>query len=90
MKLETAKLIEKAAEVLGVKVKIYEDYSGRGMFGRTTTAIVGDQSDITRATMWAAYELGRDSLEDSDPIDAFMDDTNFKWDNMGRSDMVAY
>lgn len=43
---------KKAAEILAdynYELEVYEDYSGRGMYGSTTTGIVGSQSDLFSA-----------------------------------------
>lgn len=47
MKLEDAKAIVKAAEE--GDVELYENYSGRGMYGELTTGVTGSQSAIIRA-----------------------------------------
>lgn len=61
MKLETAKRIVDIAEENGIELKLYENYSGRGMFGRTTTGIVGSQTAIIEAVGLAAWRLGNEA-----------------------------
>lgn len=53
MQLKTAKAIVQAAAELGLEISLYENYSGRGMYGETTTAVTGDRSDITEAAVSA-------------------------------------
>jgi len=51
----TVKLIEDAVEKLredGIKAEIVDDYSGRGMFGKTCYGVVTDEPDsLIRMTM---------------------------------------
>jgi hypothetical protein len=51
MKKANAEKILAAMEDAGMKCELYEDYSGRGMFGRTTTGIVCDSPEDAS---WAA------------------------------------
>ena len=45
--IEELELIQKCAECNGDELTVYEDYSGRGMFGDTTTGlVVNDDSDF--------------------------------------------
>lgn len=87
MKIETAEAVKRAADVLGVDVRIDEAYSGRGMFGRTTAALVGYRNDIETAKVYAAYQIGTD--RNGDAIDAFMDDIDWKWDSLGRKEVAC-
>lgn len=45
MKLKNAQRIVKCLEAEGTEASLYEDYSGRGMWGTTTTAVAADDSD---------------------------------------------
>lgn len=74
MKLEMAQAIVQTAYGHGLRVSLRAEYSGRGMFGKTTAAVVGSRSDITEAIF---YMTKSDSLP------------TFRWDNMGK-DEVAY
>ncbi len=87
MKLETAEAIKRAADVIGVEVKVHPDYSGRGMFGKSTVALSGDKSDLLKCTVYAAYLIGVD--QNGDGIDEFMDDLNWRWDSLGY-DAIGY
>lgn len=46
MKLELAKMIVDALEQNGDEAELRKDYSGRGMYGKTTAAIVTEASPI--------------------------------------------
>lgn len=85
MKLENAQRIAKAAEDNDLDVRLYESYSGRGMFGRQTAGLVGSQSDILKAVAMTAYNIG----QEGESIDEFMSDLDLSWDSMGR-DSIAY
>jgi hypothetical protein len=67
MKLETAQAIVQAAESNDLQVSLYPSYSGRGMFGKTTAAVVGSRVDITEAIFYASKE----------------ELPSLQWDNMG-------
>jgi len=71
----------------GLDVKVYEDYSGRGMYGDTTTGLVGATGDIMVGLALYAFDLGEASDEESDEsIQNLVDDLrNLCQDNMGRS-----
>jgi hypothetical protein len=59
MKLENAQAIVEFLEDQGDEASVYEDYSGRGMYGRTTAGVVASEvSDVT-------YAMGRLGIEDS-------------------------
>lgn len=45
MKLEHAEEIVIYLQGLGHEVRVYEDYSGRGMYGETTAGITGVDAD---------------------------------------------
>ena len=53
MTLEDAQKIVDKAEEEGLDVTLYENYSGRGMFGATTSGVVGSTVDITEAATLA-------------------------------------
>lgn len=54
MKLEDAERIVELALDHGHDMELREDYSGRGMYGKETTAVIGDAYMI----YWAAGALG--------------------------------
>ena len=78
MKDETIKAIEKAAQCIGLDVEV-RNYSGRGMYGSKTQAIVGCETDI-----FACVALAGNRMND-DQIDEFCDDLQqLRIDSMGR------
>ena len=85
MKLEFAKLLVEASEELECPIDLRENYSGRGMFGKVTSGVVGGKEDIQAALIKAAYNLGQNNGD----IDGFLEETSFRWDNMGH-DFIAY
>lgn len=92
MKLEVAKAIEKAGQDLGFEMSVYENYSGRGMYGSATTGIVYDNlSDLLQATAQAMADI----LDESEGSNESLDDESFivelgqiRQDQMGRSGIV--
>lgn len=79
MKIGTAKLLRNAAKALNVNASINRNYSGRGMYGRTTIAIsLDDSGDMMKLIAKAANKLGGNEL------DEFLNDLEFATDNMGK------
>lgn len=98
-----AKAIINAANEVGIDMTLREDYSGRGMYGKTTDGIIfGSYSDLMVCIATAAinvkgeedYYDNRDELEVEEPeitVDDFMDSiSNVSFDSMGRYDNIAY
>lgn len=94
MKPEHAKLIEEAANMIGLDVEVHDDYSGRGMYGETTAALVGDMGDIMACVAQAMRDLveDRDNCSDDAKLEAMVDPDQFiddlmkiRTDSMGRS-----
>lgn len=86
MQLEAAKFLKNVANCAGIEASIYEDYSGRGMFNRTTTGIV---TESAIALLGAAIEH-----VSADAADGMSWDIN-KWelyklstDSMGRNEIL--
>lgn len=68
--------------------EIRDDYSGRGMYGDNTFAVVFDcQSDFQNALVFAAYAIGRDDSPDSaeDDLQAL---SSLRLDSMGLGIVV--
>jgi hypothetical protein len=60
-----AKAIVDAVEGSGLEISVYPDYSGRGMYGKTTTGVVVDlESTFNQALVSLAFEIGRDCDEE--------------------------
>jgi hypothetical protein len=99
MKIETAKAIVAAAEEIGLdSVRLYEDYSGRGMYGRTTTGVVADSwGDLIKCVALAAGHIAQDETdldtpnerEDGLTLDDFVQDLDLSSDQMGRG-LIVY
>jgi hypothetical protein len=58
VKLEHAQRIVETAQNLSLDVTLHKGYSGRGMYGRKTTGVVGSLGDITLCIASVAYDLG--------------------------------
>jgi hypothetical protein len=64
MKLETAEALVKALDGLGVEATVSEGYSGRGMYGRLTVAIVLAQgASLLAAAAFAARQMAADDVD---------------------------
>jgi hypothetical protein len=65
MKLQTAKCIVTKLNENGIQATVYENYSGRGMFGRTTAGVeLGQSYDLGHAQKLCRTlgKVNRDSL----------------------------
>ena len=64
MKLAHAKaIVEELVEFEGIPATVRENYSGRGMYGRTTAAVSTSYSeDVFRAAALAGIRLRRSNL----------------------------
>ena len=72
MDVKVAQKIVGILDNMGVEAEIYEDYSGRGMYGKTTTGIVcdaGKSAMIGYAYAVAVVQTMED--EDDGTVDAF-------------------
>lgn len=99
MKQEHADLIAEAAEMIGLDVEA-RSYSGRGMYGDETAAIVGDVGDVMACVAQAMADLveereanehyDRDEENDSlvDPEDFVADMMKIRTDSMGFSTVL--
>lgn len=56
MKLEDAEKIVKTAEENDMELELRPDYSGRGMFGKTTAGVVGSKVEIVEAATLAGLK----------------------------------
>lgn len=89
MKLHAAELVKNAAYDNGYDISIYKEYSGRGMFGKTTTGLVcPDINVLIKVIAFASkmftpddnYLFFEDFLNDLLPV---------KMDNLGN-DFIFY
>ena len=93
MEKAIAKHIIAAAEVIGLDLELREDYSGRGMYGDETPAIVGGEREFRQACCYAA---GTIDSQPEDPeggfdLDQFCEEVaGLRTDSVGRSSTVWY
>lgn len=89
MHQKTAELLAKTCDL-----RVYKNYSGRGMYGRETTGIVvSDRSDLLIAIAMFAEDLTKKPTEyAANDIDmcSFLDElANTSFDNLG-GDYIVY
>ena len=98
MRTSSAKAIVGAADNLGLPVSHHENYSGRGMFGKTTDGVVGKINDIIASAAYAASLLKEDYFSDCSDIsrhgekkhdDLIHDLQHVRTDNMAM-DIIVY
>jgi len=78
------KLIETAENYDSIELELYENYSGRGMYGETTTGIVCDSfSELMVVGFVLGVYVGEDESCHDDESFALMLET-LRWDNLGR------
>lgn len=85
MDRKTADLIIEAAGEIGVEVELREDYSGRGMYGENTTAIVMDDP---MELLLVCLHIGATHPELVEEIGE--DLRRIRTDSMGRYQQVVY
>lgn len=100
MHKQTAKFLKLAAEEAGVDdFRVDEAYSGRGMYGGRTHAVICGPHDVYKLIATAAIrvyeenENGDYETEDGEryDVDEFIEDVDhLRRDNMGRDDIVLY
>lgn len=89
MKYQAAKLIYKAAQENDYEVELIENYSGRGMFGKTTTGLVlADINVFIRVVAFASkmFVADNDYLFFEDFLNDFLP---VKMDSLGN-DFIFY
>jgi hypothetical protein len=91
MELATAKKLEELIDnaSLDDEARVREDYSGRGMYGKTTAGIiVSDPMVLVRAM--AIFAIDADGIELDDDDHAFLNDmsSGFRTDSMGYDTIV--
>jgi hypothetical protein len=84
------KLAEKIVEVVSdsdIFARIYEDYSGRGAFGKATTGVVCNSfGDVLAAVISNAGEFCED--EDGGYPEAIFNVDNLRMDSLGLSTII--
>lgn len=80
MDLELAQILKRAADIYGIYAKVYEDYSGRAMYGDTTAGLVLENPNHLAVLVAQACIEG----EDIDPSDL----EYIRIDQLGRKYIV--
>jgi hypothetical protein len=88
--MDTLKIFETAVEMMnecGHDAEVYENYSGRSMYGKTTTGIVSDAAGpvISYFIITAALEIYEDELENYQIMDEVFEIIPKRYDSMGLS-----
>ena len=80
--------IEEGAQDFGKEVEVREDYSGRGMYGETTTALIAsDISDVIVGMIQYAVYMKEE--ENDDAIDLLCETVEYlRTDQMGLGIVV--
>jgi len=87
MQLEVAKKLVASADEVGVELEVLEDYSGRGMFGKSTTAV---EFNTVQDLFAAFYSLGMDDGQESEESGE-SEEINFsslRIDSLGKSQII--
>ena len=84
MNAATVNFLKKVADNSGIKASIYDDYSGRGMYGKTTQGIVTDSViELLGASVMYVLEGDIDEKEKE-----FIDLKHLHTDSMGRDEIL--
>lgn len=88
MNRKLAQLLVDLAEDFDIEASIYENYSGRGMYGAVTTGIV--MEDAVANLPFLLYNCARSIVELQEAGELPLElDESFRTDNMGR-DVIVY
>lgn len=95
MTKEFATFLSDAAEHCGTEISIRDDYSGRGMYGNTTYAVVvNNMSELLLNVVQYIKEtlenMSQDELAAANFIPDVYDMGRLRTDNMGRDSVVVY
>jgi len=91
MRKETVDAIMEANDCIGLDLDRRDDYSGRGMYGSETAAIVGCSGELMQCIAQAAADIVKSNPDDDTPLEEFIEDIGkMRTDSMGRSSMVFY
>lgn len=92
VKQKTAGHLLLAADALFIKAAVYRGYSGRGMFGKTTTGIAIDRPmSVAAIAAQAATKFEENNHDDNEPYDfsMFIEDLlNLRTDSLGLQTIV--
>jgi hypothetical protein len=90
MRQQTAEMLVSAGEDLGIECRVYEDYSGRGMYGKTTWAIVVPCQLSVVALAARAVQVAMGAGDEGD-VDSIIEDVDrLSSDGMGRDSVIVY
>lgn len=90
MKLETAQALVAYGDQTGAEITLRDDYSGRGMYGRTVAAVECDFGTLVAAAAAAGADLVAAADGDQDAASELIDDlARIRSDNMGLG-MIYY
>lgn len=78
-----AERIVEAIENNDGEARIYENYSGRGMYGKTTTGVVVENGDLVSSIILCAELFIITDTTDDELLEAIENITQFKSDHMG-------
>jgi hypothetical protein len=87
MKVEHAQLLMQAAEEEHIDAVAHDDYSGRGMYGKTTAAVVVPDVPCLMAMVGRAVLAAQ--RDNGDPDDFIEATRSFRTDSLGM-DMIVY
>ena len=89
MKLSTAKFIVEMTEGTENECQLYEDYSGRGMFGDTTTGVTAQcgPAELLGTVLASIFATPQFETDDYPDID-YSDFEGIKSDSMGRGTII--
>jgi len=100
MTKELAEFLALAAQENDQEVKIYKNYSGRGMFGRTTYGVTCDSASSLLSAVLEYFKNNivetEDEEGDSTPSEyegknlSEIEFSEFSTDNMGRDKIILY
>lgn len=89
MKTEIAWALVEAGADMGIDIKLYAEYSGRGMYGEKTAGVTyAKESDLMKAAAYASANIAEGN-DDGLELPDFIDGLPERRDNMGH-DMIAY
>lgn len=91
MKMSTAQALQRAAEELGVQCDIRDAYSGRGMYGRHTWAVIVTGAHVIAPIAAQAMKMIKEAgtIDGQEETDLVQDLLKLRTDDMGF-DKVVY
>ena len=87
MQLELAEILAEMINDFGDSAEVRKDYSGRGMYGKGTAAII---TNVNFGRILAMVIEAADMFVDAGGDSIFENVDDFSIDNMGKSDYVIY